>query len=322
MMKKFLILTFLISSLIKAHPVMYNQEFQVNTYIRSNQSRPAICGLSEGGFVVVWESWNQDGDDWGIFGQFYDSSGTKYGQEFQINSTSTAGQTWPTVCSLSAGRFVVCWESWNQDGDDLGIFGQMYDRGGEKYGSEFQVNTYINDSQAQPKVCHIADGRFVVIWESRRQDGDWWGIYGQLYNGDGTKYGQEFRVNTYTVDGQYWPSVCALSDSRFLVCWASFGQDGDGLGIFGQIFNKDGIKINEEFQVNSYTTDGQFRPNVCAISDGGFVVCWDSWYQDGDESGIFGQIYDSLDTIRSQEFQINTYITGNQSSPTVCGLSD
>ncbi|NOQ96714.1 MAG: T9SS type A sorting domain-containing protein, partial [Calditrichae bacterium] len=223
---------------------------------------------------------------------------------------------------LSGGGFVVCWESWDQDGDELGIFGQMYDQSGKKYGQEFQVNTFVTDSQAQPRVCSLSDGRFVVIWESYGQDGVWWGIYGQLYENNGTKRGQEFRVNTYTGDGQYWPTVCGLSNSGFVVCWASYGQDGDELGIFGQLYDINGTKYGEEFQINTYTSNGQFRPAVSGLSEGGFVVCWDSWNQDGDDSGIFGQVYDSTGLKRDQEFQVNTYTSDNQYWPSVCGLSD
>ena len=42
-------------------------EFQVNTYTTRSQVRSAIASRSDE-FVVVWSSWDQDGDDVGVFG--------------------------------------------------------------------------------------------------------------------------------------------------------------------------------------------------------------------------------------------------------------
>ena len=50
--------------------------------------------------------------------------------------------------------------------------------------------------------------------------------------------GSEFRINTYTNDAQYNPSVTALSDGGFVVTWQSSGQDGSDWGIYGQRFGE------------------------------------------------------------------------------------
>ena len=54
-------------------------EFQVNTYTKNDQSNPSVTSLSDGGFVVTWESWGQDYEQYGIYAQLYDSSGTASG---------------------------------------------------------------------------------------------------------------------------------------------------------------------------------------------------------------------------------------------------
>ncbi|NGX44840.1 MAG: hypothetical protein K1060chlam3_01015, partial [Candidatus Anoxychlamydiales bacterium] len=69
-----------------------------------------------------------------------------------------------------------------------------------------------------------------------------------------TKIGTEFQVNTYTANDQWTPSVARLNNSTFVVTWDSAGQDGDGGGIYGQIFNADGTKKGSEFPINTYTT--------------------------------------------------------------------
>ena len=81
-----------------------------------------------------------------------------------------------------------------------------------KIGSEFQVNTYTASDQSSSSVARLNNSTFVVTWSSNGQDGDWNGIYGQIFNADGTKSGSEFRVNTYTMNSQNYPSATGLSN--------------------------------------------------------------------------------------------------------------
>ncbi len=76
-----------------------------------------VAPLNDGGFVVTWGSYGQDGDFSGVYGQRYDSSGVKSGVEFQINTYTTSDQRDPSVAPLNDGGFVVTWTSDGQDGD-------------------------------------------------------------------------------------------------------------------------------------------------------------------------------------------------------------
>ena len=67
------------------------------------------------------------------------------------------------------------------------------------------------------------------------------------------------------------------------------GQDGDLWGVFGQRFDSSGSAIGSEFQVNTHTTSYQGYPSVTSLTDGGFVVAWQSANQDGDGGGVLGQ---------------------------------
>ena len=51
-----------------------------------------------------------------------------------------------------------------------------------KVGPEFRVNTRVADSQESPSIARLADGGFVIVWQSNLQDGSSWGIYGQRYD--------------------------------------------------------------------------------------------------------------------------------------------
>ena len=49
-------------------------EFRVNTHTTSDQRFPSVAADSAGNFVVVWQSYNQDGSGDGVLGQRHDSS--------------------------------------------------------------------------------------------------------------------------------------------------------------------------------------------------------------------------------------------------------
>jgi hypothetical protein len=295
-------------------------EFQINTYTSDYQDSPVVSDLTGGGFVVCWRSYGQDGDRDGIFGQIYEKSGSKSGDEFQVNTYTSSSQSNPSVSGLSDGGFVVCWQSLGQDGDGAGIFGQFYNENGSKTGQELQVNTTTSGFQGFPCVSGSSDGGFVVSWQGEDQDFD--GIFAQRYDRNGVKQKEEFQVNLYSTSFQSFPSVCSLSDSGFVICWESAGPGSDALEIFGQIYNSNGTKRGDDFQVNTYISSSQLNPGVSELSDGDFVVCWQSPGQDGDDWGIFGQLFNRYGIKQGKEFQVNTYTSRMQNYPSLSYLKD
>src|SRR4029077_8366611 len=103
------------------------------------------------------------------------------------------------------GNYVVAWHSDSQDGSNWGIYAQRYNAAGAKQGNEFRVNTYTTSYQNGPSAAMDAAGDFVITW-SGEGIGDSNGVFAQRYNAAGVKQGTEFRVNTYTTNGQFYPS--------------------------------------------------------------------------------------------------------------------
>jgi len=295
-------------------------EFQVNTYTTAGQAGPAAAVSSNGDFVVAWESRDgQDGAGTGVFAQRYASDGTEQGTEFQVNTHTTRDQDVPSVAVAANGDFVVVWRSaGGQDGNFSGVFAQRYASDGTEQGTEFQVNTYTTNSQQDPVVAVAANGDFVVAWESLFQDGFGTGVFAQRYASDGTERGTEFQVNTYTTAGQVDPAVAVSSNGDFVVAWESYGQDGDRIGVFAQRYASDGTEQGAEFQVNTYTTDDQEDPSVAVAANGDFVIVWGSRDgRDGSDDAVFAQRYASDGTEQGTEFQVNTYTTDDQDTPSV-----
>ncbi|MDV7396407.1 hypothetical protein RZS08_33745, partial [Arthrospira platensis SPKY1] len=97
--------------------------------------------------------------------------------------------------------------------------------------------------------------------------------------------------------------------------WDSKGQDGSSYGIYGQFYDPTGNAIGAEFRVNAHTVSSQDSPSVTGNSEGYFVT-WESDFQDGSSSGIYGQFYDPAGNTIGTEFQL-TYTAFSQRSPAV-----
>ena len=155
--------------------------------------------MSDGGFVVTWET-NKTGEDGlGIYGQRLAANVTKVGSEFQINTYETSDQIEPKVTGLTGGGFVAIWNSKEQDNSpgttqDWGIYGQRYDASGNKSGSEFRVNSTTVNEQRYAEITSLKNGGFVVTFQT--YDGTEIDTIAQIYNSSGTAVGSNFSVTS------------------------------------------------------------------------------------------------------------------------------
>ncbi len=319
-------------------------EFQVNTTTVGDQAGPAVAMDADGDFVVVWASYGQDGDGWGVFAQRYNASGEPQSGEFQVATTTAGNQRRGSVAMDADGDFVVTWDG-RGPGDTLGIFARRYNAAGKPQDGEFQVSYGSNPSGSSPSVAMHADGDFVVVWiaDQRRgsvamdADGDFvvtWdgrgsgdtlGIFARRYSAAGEPQGGEFQVNTTTASQQKRTSVGVDPDGGFVVAWTS---NGSPHGILAQRFDAGGTPQGSEFQVNTFvgfggiSGSGQTLPKVAMDADGDFVVAWTSYDQDGAGTGVFAQRFDAAGVAQGEEFQVNTFTEHTQTVPAVAMDAD
>lgn len=271
--------------------VAQGAEFRVNTWTTFNQDSPSVSMDSAGDFVITWQSYGQDGDNYGIYAQRYNAAGAAQGSEFSVNSYTTSVQRNPSVALDTVGDFVITWSSYLEDGSGSGIYAQRYDKTGSTQGSHFRVNSTTGDFQGFPAVAMDGAKDFVITWQSEGQDGSGYGIYAQRYNAAGTPQGAEFRVNSFASDNQTNAAVALDAGGDFVISWRSPLEDGDNDGIYAQSFSAAGVAQGTEFRVNTLTTGSQSLPSVAMNAKGDFVLTWSSVGQDGSGSGIYVQRY-------------------------------
>lgn len=187
-------------------------------------------------------------------------------------------------------------------------------------GESNRVNTYTDGNQEHPSITALADGGYVIVWISRGQDGDGYGIYGQRYGADGQKAGEEFQVNTTTANDQFDPQVVAGPEGSFAVMWSSATeQTGNNItasGIVLRTFWPTG-EAEPEVALPVSQSGLQIEPTL-AVGPCGALAAWTS---DG-ANGFDIRGWLALAGGESTEFVINTTTAFDQSQPAVIALAD
>lgn len=245
----------------------------------------------------------------------------RLGNEFQLHTNITGAQKFSAVTALKDGGFAGVWSSNGPDGSSEGIYLQRFKDNGDKVGPERLINATTDGSQTHPDLTHLANGDLIVVWDT--PDGaavsdD--NITGRLLNKLGAPKGSEIDISTVTVGNQHNPHVTAFAGGGFIVTWT--GADANGFGGFGQRFKVNGFPVGNEFQINTHTTETQFRPVVAEINGGGFWSVWQSFGQDGSANGIYAQRFSKKGDPLGSEFLVNQTFSGDQSNADITTLND
>ncbi len=237
-------------------------------------AEPAVDADPAGNFVVVWE------ESYEIAGRRFDSTGTPIGGVFLVNTYNTSSPRNPKVAVGADGRFVVVWGQF--DTDSFGISGQLYNSAGSPVGSEFGVDTAVDDSDGYNGVAEDDDGievamdsagNFVVVWENYNYDvaPEHRRILVRRFDSAGTPSGPEFEVNENTTEfGRGYPDVTVDGTGQFVVVWSEWYQS-----VQGRRLDDTATPVGSEFRIDDPAFAGfPFHAKVSTDDLGNFVVVW------------------------------------------------
>jgi hypothetical protein len=307
----------LYASHFSAQAAGVGDEFQVNETTVDQQMHSSVTDYARG-FVVTWQSGFHPGGQYDVYARLYSTAGSPRGSEFKVNKFSAGHQNHPTAARLSNGGFVICWQSFEQDGSGYGIYCQVYNESGTPEGQNFRANSFTTMNQQEASVSGLRDGGFVVVWKDEGRSGR---IVGRIFTNEGAKV-RLFIADRTTGFGKASPSVAALADGGFVVVWQSFEQEGSGLGwgIYGQRFAADGAKVGKEIHVNTTTDNEQISPVVTGLNNGNFVVAWQG--RDSSGTGVKAQIFRANGKNFGIEFLVNTTEESHQLQPAITSLKN
>jgi Ca2+-binding RTX toxin-like protein len=156
------------------------------------------------------------------------------------------------------------------------------------------TNTLIADSspvlvaivpQIGPTGQHsaaLSDGRIVVTWQDTtglNGDGSGSAIKAKVLNPNGSTAIDEFLVNMTVQGDQTLPAVAALKNGQFVITWtdaSNAGSSQEGLDTRAQVFSAGGLRQGNEVLVNTTTSDDLTGSQVAGLTNGNFVVGWNS----------------------------------------------
>ncbi len=299
----------------------------VANYTAAAQLLTGATRLADGTLVLVWHTLDttQDGSAMAVKMRLFSPAGVPLGNEILVNTHMGADQAHPEVTALAGGGFVVAWySSSSPDGVEYtgGIEAQVFTAAGARVGSEFRVNTAINGVQEYPVTTGLADGGFVVVWQTRdaTQDGSGSAIKAQAYTAAGLALGGEFLVNTSAAGNQLKPEVAGLADGGFVVTWHT-GNDANS-EIYAQRYAADGAAVEGEILV-SQDLGRQTDARVAALAGGGFVVTWMSNnLAEWSSCQIRAQIFDAAGNKAGTEFTVNSSPADSQMLPDVVAMDN
>ena len=167
----------------------------------------------------------------------------------------------------------------------------------------------------------MSDGGFVISWSSRGQYQNF-DIFAQQYDASSTPVNSEFRVNTVANLDQTVSSIATLSDGGYVITWRS--HDNDQSGIYAQRYQSDGTALGDQFLVNKFPGESFYQPSIAALADGGFIIVYEAYEQDGSYADIYGQRFAANGTAVGDEFLVNngSLQDGHQGQASISALED
>jgi hypothetical protein len=281
--------------------------FSVNQYQGYDQIWSQVAWAPYG-WVCAFSS----GQD--VFGRYFDPSMHPTTNEFKVNTNLTLDiQDEPAVSVGATGHVLFAWsDRAGYDGEQMGIFGRVYDAAGTPLGSEIQINQSWQASQWRPLISPTPTGGWAVAWTGE-WDGD---SFFRLLDEAGQPLTDDIRVHEYTYDAQVDPSVAVDADGDVFVSFVDFSShdpSATGLNLYGRAFDATGTPYQaSEFLITSWLGDGdQRQPRVAPFQDG-FVVVFEDQLGDGSGYGLFARRYDGRGHPIDVEFPVNTTTAGNQ----------
>jgi hypothetical protein len=274
----------------------------VNTTTALDQQRPVTASNGNGRAVVVWESFGQDGNHFGIFARRL-VDGVPEGPELQANTYTASRQSFPAVAMDADGNFVIAWRSSLQGSPGGNIFAQRFAADGSRLGEEFRVgpDDSVRDSQSEPQMAMRANGDFVITWSNREvgalaeelgqnQLEDRW-IEARSYSADGTPRTAPVRTTNRT-DDQFprAPRVAMDDQGNIVLVWATAAA---GTVLRAQHFDLDLVALSPAYDVNELSAEiDADLASVAMTPTGEFAVAWETFTFGNRPLGIFVRRYD------------------------------
>ncbi|ASG24922.1 calcium-binding protein [Nitrospirillum viridazoti] len=289
-------------------------EFRVTLLTGGTQSKPAVVGLADGGFQVIWQ---QAGGP--LAGRRYDSNGNAVGDPITMGGMLNSIDVSATL--LTNDNVVVTWSSGGL------TYGQLFNDNGMALTGAFRVDGVLASADVEhTSVTPLANGTFIVAYDfvngAAGRD-----VFLQKFDASGTGSGNSIYLLGGPGSGsQLQASLAGLTDGGYVVAFvdstASWDSAAGTYDILLRRYNAAGTLMGSTVRVNTYTAGNQTQPKAVALPDGGYLVTWASNNEDGSGYGVYAQRFDASGAKAGGEFRLNDTTDGNQYQASVVVQAD
>ena len=188
-------------------------EFLVNELTQNHQWNPSITVLNDDRFVVSWTSDETSSGNDGrnqAKARIFNADGTEDVSEFYINTPSDYGQRPPSLTTLSDGRFIATWSSYEPfeyEHNSFYIKAKIFNADGSEAVPEFIASDISQSDQYNPSVTSLDNGGFIISWEAY-----------PVHNGDLDTISKfDIKARIFNADGVPVPQSLLEEDERSII---------------------------------------------------------------------------------------------------------
>jgi hypothetical protein len=248
------------------------------------QATPVVAA-GDDRFVVAWSSELQDGSLEGIYAREYDEFGNPLTEEeMLVNVTTDNSQTQPAVSMAGDGSWVAVWTNFSAATSN-DVKARVFPVGASA-SAEITISG-VPLSQDSPAVAVVpGKSEFLVTWQGQTaingRD-----IFVRRYGFDGTPKSAEFQVNTTVTNDQRNPTIAAIANDFFTICWESVSQHvATKSAVVCQRF-KTSTMVPQSLEYKAFPwAEDQLNPHITYQDDGKLAIAFQAKSLDSEGAAI------------------------------------
>ncbi|MCP4657365.1 MAG: hypothetical protein GY856_18290, partial [bacterium] len=268
--------------------------------------QPAVATAANGDCFAVWKSSNEQGQQQGVVGRFFDAAGVARGPAFPITAEEVDN---PAVAVDAGANFLVVWEA------PYSLRGRWFHREGEALGEAFTIAEELTglprSSIRFPKAAGLSSGNAVVVWSETFRGFGLIGssVHAQRVSSSGALIGELFTV-AHRLNEPTDPvaAVAGGPADDFVVTWNSEHDL-----VFAQRYDPDAVARSAPLQVHPFGS----RPAIAMDAAGGFTIVWEQEDAGAFRYDVFGRRYAADGSPLDAPFPVNTSTVEDQRRPAV-----
>lgn len=279
-------------------------------------------------FVILWQenySQSNSNPNRDVYATVLDQTG-----QVVIGKTLFAtfdnGIRFISLENTNDGGLIASYSNWSSSSnggrDDWDVAGATYTLSGStlsKSVGETILNSSLPENQEAAHVVQLTDGRYAAAWGSDVGNGAAAsGVYIRLLDANFTPLGTESRIDNNYSDTSYTSGerIVALKNGGFAVVWqqrksAIEGYEeywaSSGYNIEFSVLNSDGSVKSSAGRINGDNVIDEFKPQVAALTDGRFIVVWNSQEVDNGPWKIKGVYMNEEFAVIGDSFELASY---------------